>query len=116
VVTNEQITDLENLTLGQERDNVKQWHWKSPINVDISLFWNQIIASVNQYSATDVASLKAKLAQFPRGTKFLVNISGSPQFNYHWSLNGFGLPDAVLQKMYCTNAEKLLMSRTTQPA
>jgi hypothetical protein len=78
LVTNEQITDLENLTLGQERDNVKQWHWKSPINVDISLFWNQIIASVNQYSATDVASLKAKLAQFPRGTKFLVNISGSP--------------------------------------
>jgi predicted TIM-barrel fold metal-dependent hydrolase len=38
------------------------------------------------------------------------------QFNYHWSLNGFGLPDAVLQKMYGSNAEKLLMSRTTQPA
>ena len=38
------------------------------------------------------------------------------QFNYHWSLNGFGLPDAVLQKVYSTNAEKLLMSRTTQPS
>jgi hypothetical protein len=38
------------------------------------------------------------------------------QFDYHWSLNGFGLPDEVLQKVYRTNAEKLLMSRTTQPA
>ena len=38
------------------------------------------------------------------------------QFDYHWSLNGFGLPDEVLQKLYRSNAEKLLLSRTTQPA
>jgi predicted TIM-barrel fold metal-dependent hydrolase len=32
-------------------------------------------------------------------------------FSYHWSLNGFGLPDEILQKLYRTNAEKILSSR-----
>ena len=32
-------------------------------------------------------------------------------FNYHWSLNGFGLSDEILQKLYHTNAEKLLTAR-----
>ena len=32
-------------------------------------------------------------------------------FSYHWSLNGFGLPDEILQKVYRANAEKLLTSR-----
>ena len=32
-------------------------------------------------------------------------------FSYHWSLNGFGLPDEILQKVYRTNAEKILTSR-----
>jgi uncharacterized protein len=32
-------------------------------------------------------------------------------FGYHWSLNGFGLPDETLQKVYRTNAEKILNSR-----
>ena len=32
-------------------------------------------------------------------------------FGYHWSLNGFGLPDELLQKVYRANAEKLLTSR-----
>ena len=76
LLTDEQITELENLTLGQERDNVKQWHWKPPIDVNVTLFGNQMVATVNQYSALDVPSLKAKLAQYPRGTKFQLNISG----------------------------------------
>jgi hypothetical protein len=29
-------------------------------------------------------------------------------FSYHWSLNGFGLSDEILRKLYRTNAEKLL--------
>ena len=29
-------------------------------------------------------------------------------FGYHWSLNGFGLPDEVLRKVYRTTAEKIL--------
>lgn len=35
----------------------------------------------------------------------------SDMFGYHWSLNGFGLPDEILQKVYRTNAEKILSSR-----
>jgi len=35
-------------------------------------------------------------------------------FSYHWSLNGFGLPDEILQKVYRTNAEKILSSRGKQ--
>ena len=32
-------------------------------------------------------------------------------FGYHWSLNGFGLPDEILRKVYRANAEKILNSR-----
>ncbi|HZR56957.1 MAG TPA: amidohydrolase family protein [Terriglobales bacterium] len=32
-------------------------------------------------------------------------------FGYHWSLNGFGLPDEILRKLYQTNAQKVLSSR-----
>ena len=35
-------------------------------------------------------------------------------FGYHWSLNGFGLPDEILRKLYRTNAEKILNSRGTR--
>ncbi len=35
-------------------------------------------------------------------------------FGYHWSLNGFGLPDGVLQKVYRANARKILNSRNTR--
>lgn len=34
---------------------------------------------MNQYTATDLASLKAKLAQYPNGTKLLLNFFGSPE-------------------------------------
>ena len=34
------------------------------------------------------------------------------QFNYHWSLNGFGLSSDVLRKLYHANAAKLLAART----
>ena len=32
----------------------------------------------------------------------------SEQFGYHWSLNGFGLPDASLKRVYRENAAKIL--------
>jgi uncharacterized protein len=35
------------------------------------------------------------------------------QFSYHWSLNGFGLSDAILKQVYHDNAAKLLASRKT---
>jgi hypothetical protein len=30
------------------------------------------------------------------------------QFGYHWALNGFGLPDSVLKKLYRDNALRIL--------
>jgi predicted TIM-barrel fold metal-dependent hydrolase len=33
------------------------------------------------------------------------------QFSYHWSLNGFGLSDAILRQVYHDNAAKLLDAR-----
>jgi len=33
------------------------------------------------------------------------------QFGYHWSMNGFGLPDSVLKRVYRDNALKILNSR-----
>ncbi|MGZ4816933.1 MAG: hypothetical protein ACXVZV_16085, partial [Terriglobales bacterium] len=33
------------------------------------------------------------------------------QFSYHWSLNGFGLSDAILKQVYHDNAAKLLAAR-----
>lgn len=35
------------------------------------------------------------------------------QFSYHWSLNGFGLSDAILKQVYHDNAERLLAARKT---
>ncbi len=32
----------------------------------------------------------------------------SEQFGYHWSLNGFGLPEASLKRVYRENAAKIL--------
>ena len=78
LLTDDEITELENLALGQERDNVKEWHWKSTVNVNVSFAGDQIIASMNQYTAADIASLKVKLAQYPSGTKLWLNIFGSP--------------------------------------
>jgi uncharacterized protein len=37
------------------------------------------------------------------------------QFDYHWSLNGFGLPDAILQRVYHGNAAKILGSHPVKP-
>jgi hypothetical protein len=79
LLTNEQITELENMTIGQERDNVKQWLWNSPVHLNISSFGDRIQASIDQYSANDLASLRDKLAQYPYGTKFQLSVFSSPE-------------------------------------
>jgi hypothetical protein len=79
LLTDDEVTELESVTLGQERDNVKQWHWISTVNVNVSFAGDQLIASMNQYTASDIASLKSKLAQYPSGTKLWLNIFGSPE-------------------------------------
>lgn len=78
LLTNEQITQLENLTLGSEQDNVKHWHWHSPVDLGINfLFDDRLMADVNhQYSIADISSLSGKLAQYPSGTRFLLTSFG----------------------------------------
>lgn len=76
LLTNDQVGALANLTSGQERANVKRWHWSSPVDLDVAFFRGQMQATVHQYSATGMASLLSKLEQYPAETEFLLNISG----------------------------------------
>jgi hypothetical protein len=79
LLTSEQIIALENLTLGQERDTVKEWHWNSPVRLNISMFGERIQASIDQYSVNDLASLRDKLAQYPSGTKLRLSVFSPPE-------------------------------------
>ena len=78
LLTNQQVDELEKLTLGSERDNVKQRHWSSPVELSLdSLFDGQLRADINhQYFPRDLPSLHAKLGQYPVGTKFRLTILG----------------------------------------
>jgi hypothetical protein len=76
LLTNDEITELENLALGQERENVKHWHW-SDVRVNASFVGDTFLASANQYVETDIASLVAKLAQYPSGTRVSLSFAGS---------------------------------------
>src|SRR6266851_2191948 len=78
LLSNEQVFELENLTLGSQRDNVKQYHWRSPVELSLDiLFDGQLRADINhQYFPRDITSLRAKLGQYPSGTKFRLTILG----------------------------------------
>jgi len=77
LLTDEQITELENLTLGGEKDNVKYWHWSSPVQVIVNRSGQQMmITFTGRYLVKDVAALKNKLAQYPNGTSFKVRFLG----------------------------------------
>ena len=78
LLSNEQVDELENLTLGSHRDNVKQRHWISPVELSLDfLFDGQVRADINhQYFPRDPISLRAKLGQYPSGTKFRLTILG----------------------------------------
>jgi len=78
LLSNDQVDELEKLTLGSERDNVKQRHWASPVELSLDfLFDGQLRADINhQYFPKDISSLRAKLGQYPTGTKFRLTILG----------------------------------------
>jgi len=78
LLTNEQVSELEELTLGSERDNVRQYHWASPVDLSINLLFDgKLRADINhQYFPTDLTSLRAKVAQYPSGTKFKLTSFG----------------------------------------
>jgi hypothetical protein len=80
LLTDEQITELENLTLGGEKENVKHWHWSSPVELTVNCTGQQMIINfTGRYFATDVSSMRNKLAQYPSGTSFSARFLCSPE-------------------------------------
>jgi hypothetical protein len=71
LLTDEQVTELEHLTLGQERENVKGMRWKSPVELTVSGFADAGVSTrIGPSVVNDLAALRGKLAQFPPGTRF----------------------------------------------
>jgi len=79
LLTDEKITALENLAVGLERNSLKEWRWSSPVALYVNLDGDRIFWNISQVTANELASLLAKLAQYPAGTEFTVNISGAPE-------------------------------------
>ena len=77
-ISERQVTQLETLALGSEKENLRQYRWRSPIQLDINmLFDGQLHANINnQYFPSDVTAFRAKLDQYPSGTRFNVTIFG----------------------------------------
>ena len=100
LLDNDQSTELESLAIAGARQNAAHWHWHSPIEINLILTPGvPVIASINdQFNPTDLASLQAKLAQYPSGTVF--------------HLSGFGAPDrlaAVTHAIYETASQNALI-------
>jgi hypothetical protein len=75
-LSNEKITALENLMLGQEKNEVALWHWTSPFHMSVYFIDGHIDARIGQYTTTDITLLQAKLAQYPAGTIFSLYANG----------------------------------------
>jgi hypothetical protein len=78
LLTDEKIDALENLAIGAERESLKQWRWSSPVALYVYAYDDRTVWNINQTTAADLPSLLAKLAQYPSGTEFNLNISGTP--------------------------------------
>lgn len=81
LLSNEEVAELEHLALGSERDNVKQYHWKSPIELSLDLLFDgQLRVDINhQYFSKNLDSLRSKLRQYPSGTKFRLTVLGQEE-------------------------------------
>ena len=78
LLSNHQIDELESLTFGSARDYAKRNHWDSPVELNLSLFFDGRLQAIinNQYSLTDITALCVKLRQYPNGTKFRLTTDG----------------------------------------
>jgi hypothetical protein len=79
LLSNDQITELESITLGNERESVAHWHWKSPVDLQLIPMGNGAVRAIlnnAQFSDDDTSLLCAKLAQYPAGTHFVLNTFG----------------------------------------
>jgi hypothetical protein len=78
LLDNLQLDRLEHLIVGPPRENVRRWHWQSPVSVTVQVIgYAHLLTYVNYlYFPADADSLCAKLAQYPSGTHFWLNTSG----------------------------------------
>jgi hypothetical protein len=58
---------------------LKRWRWSSPVALYVHIYDDRTVWNINQVTATDLPSLLAKVAQYPAGTEFTLNISGEPE-------------------------------------
>jgi len=66
--------------VGQERENVRQWHRKSPVEVNTRAWLDgHVQASIQQYGVQDLVALRNKLAQYESGTRFVLSCSGTDE-------------------------------------
>jgi hypothetical protein len=81
VLNDQQVTELETLTLGTERSNVSKWHWRLPLSLRVDFsFGPEPQSTINDtYVMTGLDSLRVRLGQFPSGTPFRVSAFGSPE-------------------------------------
>jgi len=75
LLSNEEITELEAMNSGPLLENIKRWRWTSPLRIDISWYGDYFQWGINQYSSNDPEGLRAKLAQFPADTRFILNVA-----------------------------------------
>jgi hypothetical protein len=78
LLSNQQVDELANLAFGYDHDYAKRYRWDSPVKLNLNLsFDDQLQASIgNQYSTANMASLCAKLKQYPSGTEFKLTTNG----------------------------------------
>ena len=77
-LTDEQVDELADQTLGSQRANLKQYRWTSPITIRANvLFDGQLMLDVNHYHPKSVPALAAKLTTFPPGTRFQLSAFGA---------------------------------------
>jgi hypothetical protein len=80
VLNDDEIAQTESLTLGQERENAGHWLSQSPVRLTLNISSDgRIHAQIGQYSADELPALLAKLAQFQKGTRFLLSFSGAEE-------------------------------------
>jgi hypothetical protein len=83
-----EIAEVQRLTLGNQKQQVADWkpaHSES-IGIDLSfLSFDSFSILIDRYSVRDIGSLRAKLAQFPAGTRFVIFHFHSAQEDRRWN-------------------------------
>jgi len=83
-----EIAEVQHLTLGNQKQQVADWkqaHSES-IGIDLSfLSFDSFSILIDRYSVSDIDSLRAKLTQFPAGTRFVIFHFHSAQEDMRWN-------------------------------